>query len=76
VKKVVSTVLREKLWDIKKGRKFYKFKTMSSNPLKHLNRDKLTSWMIDKIQQYKVYRQLQEGEVSDNEAYDSSPDTD
>ena len=76
VKKVVSTVLREKLWDIKKGRKFYKFKTMSSNPLKRLNRDKLTSWMTDKIKQYKVYRQLQEGDVSDNEAYDSDTSSD
>ena len=75
VKKVVSIVLREKLWDIKKGRKFYKFKTMSSNPLKHLNRVKLTSWMTEKIKQYKVYRQLQEGDVSDIEDYDSSTDT-
>ena len=75
VKKVVSIVLREKLWDIKKGRKFYKFKTMSSNPLKRLNRDKLTSWMTEKIKQYKVYRQLQEGDVSDIEDNDSSTDT-
>ena len=58
VKKVVSTVMREKLWDVKKGRKFDKFKTMSSNPLKRLNREKLTSWMTDKIKQYKMYRQL------------------
>ena len=71
VKKVVSTVLREKLWDIKKGRKFYKFKTMSSNPLKRLNKDKLISWMTNKIREYKMYRQIQEGDASDVEPYDS-----
>ena len=48
---------------------------MSSNPLKRLNRDKLTSWMTEKIKQYKVYRQLQEGDVSDIEDNDSSTDT-
>ena len=61
--------MREKLWDVEKGHKFDNFKTMSSNPLKHLNREKKT-WMTDKIKQYKMYRQLQE-DVSDSEAYDS-----
>lgn len=76
VKKVVSIVMREKLWDIKKSRKFHKFKSMSSNPLNRLDREKLISWMTSKIKQYKMYRQIQQGDVSDNEPYDTDISSD
>lgn len=71
IKKVINMALKEKLWEVKKGRKFYKFRTMNSNPLNRLNRDKLTTWMNNKITHYKKYKQLHEGNASDNDPYSS-----
>lgn len=72
VKKVTRAVMKQSLWEVKKGRKHYHFKNMSSNPLAHLNKEKLTNWMNKKITQYKKYRELKEGDVSDCEPYDSN----
>ena len=45
---------------------------MSINPLRQVNRDKLTTWMNRKITDFKKYKQLHEGGISDTEPYSSS----
>lgn len=74
VKRVMSVVRREKLWEVCKGRKHRKFKTMASDPLGRLDRNRLKTWMKKKIKDYIKYKQLEENldmELTDSESSDS-----
>ena len=45
VNRVVGVVMHENLWEIHKGRKYRKFKVLSTDPLINLDRKKLEQWM-------------------------------
>ena len=72
MKRVVKVVLKENLWDniIIPGRTHHNFASMSSDPLKALNLEKIKSWINDKMKDTIKYRRLQEGDVSNSDASD------
>ena len=72
VKHVVGVVMRENLWEIHKGRKYRKFKVLSTDPLNDLDRKKLEQWMEFFSSDYKKYKQLQEGHLSGTEPIDTN----
>ena len=70
IQKVVKVIMKEKLWDIIPTRTHHSFKSVSSNPLKSLELEKLNSWISDKLKETVKYRRLQEGDVADSEDFD------
>ena len=72
VNRVVGVVMRENLWEIHKGRKYRKFKVLSTDPLINLDRKKLEQWMENFFSDYKKYKQLQEGHLSGTEPTDTN----
>ncbi len=76
VKRVVSIVKHENLWEIHKGRKHkhpkIKAQFTITDPLHNMDRKKMKEWMLRKISEYKRYNQLQEGQLSGTESSDSN----
>lgn len=67
IKRIVSVVKNGQLWDIRRGRSHRKYKTLSTNPLKKLDRLKMEDWMKRKILDYHKYNQMEEGNLSEAE---------
>lgn len=77
VERVMQVVKRNRLFEIHRGRVHRKFKTLSSDPLKKLDRKHLQEWMKKKITDFAQFDQLQEGQLSDTEPTDlESSDSD